>query len=359
MKSTRVFQLTALILVLISVVQVGWWVFEQSEYTVRKVGETRTLYAQQVAAAQALLDAGVPAQTVTGLLPHLYVDGGQVKLAAATVEALSQEQLSRVNRYLWEGSFFMLALCTSIAVIWMTLRAEARVLKEQDHFLALVSHQFKTPLASLQLSLETMTLRALAPEQSRTLIDRMLSDLARMETMVSRILDSVRLTRGRVDLKREPVQLASAVGRVVSQFDERARGERITISTAIPEDLQVLADPLAVDVVVRNLVENAIAAVAPAGGGTITLESRRLDSEVELAVRDTGVGFRPSDQSRLFEKFSRLDPGGGSTYYGTGLGLFIVKRLMQQVGGRVTARSAGLGQGAEFVLTWPLAAQAS
>jgi signal transduction histidine kinase len=121
----------------------------------------------------------------------------------------------------------------------------------------------------------------------------------------------------------------------------------------VPDGLQVLADPLAVDVVVRNLLENALAAVAPVGGGKIQLVSRRVGAEVELSVRDSGLGFRAADQSRLFEKFSRLHPAGGSSYYGTGLGLYIVKRLMQLLGGRVTARSDGLGKGAEFVLVWP------
>jgi signal transduction histidine kinase len=95
------------------------------------------------------------------------------------------------------------------------------------------------------------------------------------------------------------------------------------------------------------------------GGGRISVSSRRVGSGVELTVRDSGVGFRPADQARLFEKFSRLNPGAGSSYYGTGLGLYIVKRLMQLVGGTVTARSEGLGRGSEFVLTWPLAAEQS
>jgi len=218
-----------------------------------------------------------------------------------------------------------------------------------------VSHQFKTPLASLQLSLETMALRTLAPEQSRTLIERMLSDLARMEAMVTQILESVRLERGRVDLRREPLDLASAVQRVVAQFQERAHKDKITMSTDIARGLYVLTDPLALDVVVRNLLENAIAAITPVGGGTITFVARRLDNEIELAVRDSGVGFRPADGVRLFEKFTRLHPGGGSSYYGTGLGLFIVRRLMQLAGGRVSAYSDGVGQGALFTLTWPVA----
>ncbi len=355
MKSSRVFQLTALLLVLVAVVQVGWWLIDQRHNAIRKAQETRTLYSQEVAAAQTLLDAGTPVARVRTLLPHVAVIGRRAALAPEAESALEDEQFSHINQYAWESAFFLIALGACIAVISRALRAEARILQEQDSFLALVSHQFKTPLASLQLSLETMALRALSPTELRTLIDRMLADLARMESLVTRILDSVRLERGRVDLKREPIELAAAVSRVVAQFEERARSDRVTISIDIASGLEVFTDPLAVDVVVRNLVENAVAAVAPVGGGTITLTARRLNGEIELSVRDSGVGFRPSDSTRLFKKFSRLHPGGGSSYYGTGLGLFIVRRLMQLAGGRVSAHSDGVGQGALFVLAWPVA----
>jgi signal transduction histidine kinase len=157
-----------------------------------------------------------------------------------------------------------------------------------------------------------------------------------------------------VNLKREPVQLSAAVQRVVSQLEERAATDKIAITVQIPGDIEVLADPLAVDVALRNILENAIAAVAPVGGGTIAVACRCTAQEVELTVRDSGVGFRPADRGRLFQKFTRLHAGGGSSYNGTGLGLFIVKGLMQRAGGRVSAHSEGLGRGAEFVLTWPL-----
>ncbi|HEY2592191.1 MAG TPA: HAMP domain-containing sensor histidine kinase [Steroidobacteraceae bacterium] len=355
MKATRLFQLTALLLVLISVLTVCWWLFDQQHYIAERMREAGQLHSEQLEAANALLAAGVPAERVEQLLPDLTIRGDKASLSASVDTRLAAERRRRINQYLWEGGFFLLALCACIAVIWRALHAEAQVMKEQDSFLALVSHQFKTPLASLQLSLETMTLRTLTPEQMRTLTDRMLSDLTRMETMVSRILDSVRLSRGRVDLKRVAVPLASAVGRVVGQFEERASKNKIELEASIPQELQVLADPLAVDVVIRNLIENALNAVTPMGGGEIAVTSRRVGADIELTVRDSGVGFEPADEGRLFEKFSRLESGAGAGYYGTGLGLYIVKRLMQLAGGRVAAYSKGLGCGAEFRVSWPAA----
>ncbi|HEX4619090.1 MAG TPA: HAMP domain-containing sensor histidine kinase, partial [Steroidobacteraceae bacterium] len=335
MKASRVFQLTALALLAVSAVQVGWWLFDQRAYTLEKVRAARVLYAGQARAAQALLAAGVSETRVRELLPDVEIAAGQAALAPAVEAALRGEEARRYRQYAWEGAFFLLALAACIAVIARALRAEARVLEEQDDFLALVSHQFKTPLASLQLSLETMALRPLAPEQSRTLIERMLADLARMEMMVTQILESVRLERGRVDLRSEPVELAGALARVVGALEERARGQRIALTSDVAPGLSVLTDPLALDVIVRNVLENALAAVAAVGGGSVAVSARAGDGEVALAVRDSGVGFRPADGARLFEKFSRLHPGGGSGHYGTGLGLYIVKRLMHLAHGRV------------------------
>jgi len=359
MKTTRVFQITALLLVIVSVIQVGWWVYDQHDYSTQKLRDARLAYSREVAAAQALLAAGAPVERVHELLPEVAVVDGHAASSGAIDAAFVAERYRRINQYAWESGFFLLALALCVGVIWRALHAETKVLQEQDSFLALVSHQFKTPLASLQLSLETMAKRQLSAEQSRTLIERMLADLTRMESMVSRILDSVRLESGRVDLKSEPVELAAAVGRVVAQFEERARQERIALSADVPHGLTVLADPLAVDVVVRNLLENALAAVAAVSGGTVTFAARAANGEIELSVRDSGVGFRAHDSARLFKKFSRLHPGGGSSDYGTGLGLFIVRRLMQLTGGRVSAHSVGVGQGALFVLSWPAAPRQS
>ncbi|HEV2701723.1 MAG TPA: HAMP domain-containing sensor histidine kinase [Steroidobacteraceae bacterium] len=355
MKRTRVFQITVLLLVIVAVFQVGYWLYDQHLRGAERTAALDRLYEQQSTAARALLAAGVPVARVSVLFPDLAVTADRAALADEQRVMLLDEQRQRLRQYRWEGGFFLFALFACIGAIFAALRAETRVLNEQEQFLALVSHQFKTPLASLQLSLETMSLRQLPHEHSRALVERMLGDLTRMETMVGQILDGSRLSQGRMELKSEAVPLAGTVKRVVSQYLERAQTDHISIESEVPAQLQVLSDPLAVDAVVRNILENALAAVAPVGGGKVTLIARALGAEIELAVRDSGIGFRAADQDQLFRKFSRLNAGAGSSYYGTGLGLFIVRRLMQLTGGRVSASSEGLGRGAEFLLHWPSA----
>ncbi len=348
----RILQITVMVLVMVCTVQVVWWLYDEHQYAVEKVTQLQSAYAQQAAAARVLLSAGVPVERVRALLPSVQLtpDGARIS-PVAEHQLLAQEHL-RIVQFAWEGGFFLLALVACLVVIARSLRSEALAMIEQDNFLAMVSHQFKTPLASLQLSLDTLTLRTLTAEQTRVLTDRMLADLARMEGMVGRILESARLDRGRVELRHEPVDLASAVRRATASVEERAAQSHIALRVEIDPGLEILADPLALDVILRNLLDNALAAVTLVGGGTIAFSGRRADGTVELAVHDSGVGFRSADASRLFDKFRRLQPGGGN-YHGTGLGLYIVRRLMHLMGGRVTAESAGVGHGARFVLAWP------
>jgi len=108
--------------------------------------------------------------------------------------------------------------------------------------------------------------------------------------------------------------------------------------------------------VLRNLIDNAIAAVGQVKGGAVTITGRRADDSVEIEVKDTGIGFEPSESERLFEKFVRLDTTGGRDAAGTGLGLYIVRRFMHFEKGEAKAHSAGPGKGASFTITWPAAA---
>ena len=174
----------------------------------------RAGYADQAAAAQGLLEGGMRPERIHELLPKIAISDGQAALAPEVSEALVTEERSRHRQYAWEGGVLPAGArpvhrrhCPRPARRGGVV-ARSRTISSQ-----LVSHQFKTPLASLQLSLETLALRTPPPAQARVLIDRMLSDLSRMELMVTQILESARLERGRVDFKSEPLQLAGAVAR--------------------------------------------------------------------------------------------------------------------------------------------------
>lgn len=338
-----------------AVAQVLWWLIDQRSYIAERMHQVRTLYTYDVAAGQRLEAAGVNAAEITAIFPHLQVTNGEVGIRPDAIAAIEEAQQSRVNQYTWESGFFLLVLAAGIAVLWRGLSGEAEVRRKQDNFLAMVSHQFKTPLASLQLSLETMLRRQLSPERFQQLSHRMLDDLRRMENMVAKILDSARLDRGRVQLNRERIGMAEAVRHVLANVEDIAKRENVSFSVDIPADLDLYADPVATDGVLRNLIDNAIAAVGPMKGGAIAISGRRHGGAVEISVKDSGIGFEPDAAARLFEKFVRLDTAGGRDAAGTGLGLYIVQRFMHFENGDAKAHSEGPGKGATFTLTWPAA----
>lgn len=352
----RFLHIVMIALQVFAVAQVVWWLVDQRAYIEERKQLVLSLYTYDAAAGQRLEATGVAPSEITAIFPHLQVAGGEVTVRAEALAELEEAQQSRVNQYTWESGFFLLVLAAGIAVLWRGLSGEAEVRRKQDNFLAMVSHQFKTPLASLQLSLETMLRRQLSPERFQTLSQRMLDDLRRMENMVAKILDSARLDRGRVPLNRERIGIAEAVRHVLANVEEIARRENVTFVVEIPSDLEVYADPVATDGVLRNLIENAIAAVGQVKGGAVTITGRRADASIEIEVKDTGIGFEPSESERLFEKFVRLDTTSGRDAAGTGLGLYIVRRFMHFEKGEVKAQSPGPGKGASFTVTWPAAA---
>jgi len=352
--SGRLLRPTVIGLLIFSVVQVCWWMWDQANYAHQVKTNQESIYSQDLAAARRLAVLGVGTSDITDLFPHIATDtdGGLVISATARAE-IENDRKSHIIQYISESGFFLCVLAACIGILWRGLHEEREVRQQQSNFLALVSHQFKTPLASLRLSVETMVKRQPPPEYARQLAQRMLDDLTRLESMVTKILDSARLNRGHVAFNNMRVDLAAAVDHVVTRLADIAQKNNVTIDIRIPPNTAVHADPLAVENVIRNLLENAITATARTGGA-ITIAAKPSGSEVDVAITDTGVGFKADDSVKLFEKFERLETGQppGEVSTGTGLGLFIVRRIMHFEGGRVTASSPGAGKGATFTVTW-------
>jgi signal transduction histidine kinase len=352
--SSRVIRLTLIGLLAFSVLQVCWWLVDQTHFAEGTTHQVRALYAADLTAARRLEALGAAPGEIAAIFPHIgrAPDGGMV-ITVAAAEELEVSRHSHIKRYTWESGFFLVVLAACIGALWRGLREEREIRRQQDNFLALVSHQFKTPLASLRLSAETFVKRQPPPDYARELSQRMIDDVVRLEDMVTKILDSARLERGRVQFQKTQVDLNGAAQQIITRLEDTARSHGVILESAIPTGLTITADPLAVDTVLRNLLENAIAASGNQGGnqggsqggdqtGRVTLSARSLpdDDEVEVTVVDTGVGFPQADGDR--------QANGG-----TGLGLFIVARIMHFAGGRAEAVSAGPGKGAAFSVTWP------
>jgi PAS domain S-box-containing protein len=236
-------------------------------------------------------------------------------------------------------------------------RAEA-ILREadrrKDEFLATLAHELRNPLAPLSNALQVLKLMGDdrgSVEQVRGLMQRQLSHLVRL---VDDLLDVSRITTGKIELRKERVDVKAIVDSALETcapvIDEA--GHHLTVSLP-PGPLPLDADPTRLAQVVSNLLHNA--AKYTNRGGHIALTAEQHGSDVVITVKDDGIGIAPGALPRLFEIFSQADPSLGRAHGGLGIGLSLVRGLVELHGGTVDAHSAGLGRGSEFTVRLPLA----
>jgi signal transduction histidine kinase/CheY-like chemotaxis protein len=238
----------------------------------------------------------------------------------------------------------------------------AAQLRESDRrksaFLAVLSHELRNPLAPIANAIHLLERVPPGSEQAvpaRAIIERQTSQLTRL---VDDLLDLTRIERGKVELKPEVVDLREIVRRTCDDYRNtfEQRGVELHV-TAPARPVTVRGDPARLAQVIGNLLHNA-AKFTPTGG-TVTVVVGQAAGRAEVRVRDTGVGVAREQLAHLFEPFAQVDQGLARTGGGLGLGLSLVKALVEMHGGIATAASAGHGHGAEFVVTLPLASAAA
>ncbi len=225
--------------------------------------------------------------------------------------------------------------------------------QRKNEFLATLAHELRNPLAALCNGLEILRLRdgdAAPPEWARGMMERQLQLMVRL---IEDLLDLSRIARGKIELKKERVELAVVLRNAIETsrpLIERA-GHELTIDLPAGPIL-VDADPVRLAQVFANLLNNA-ARYTP-DGGTIHLEVEARADRVAVRVKDSGVGIPAHMLSQVFEMFTQVPRSPGESRGGLGIGLGIVRRLVEMHGGRVEACSAGAGQGSEFVVDLPV-----
>jgi signal transduction histidine kinase len=235
-------------------------------------------------------------------------------------------------------------------------RAEA-ALKEadrhKDEFLAVLAHELRNPLAPIRNAVEIMRRSALTDPQlswSRDVIERQVKHLTRL---VDDLLDVSRITRGNINLSREPVSVTTIVARAIETIQPLIAEQRHELAVEVSEDgLEVEGDLTRLTQVLGNLLNNAAKYTDP--GGQIRVSAQRAGTDVEIRVRDNGIGIPPELLPRLFQLFTQVDGAAHRAQGGLGIGLALVRQLSQMHGGSVTAYSQGPGQGSEFLIRLPL-----
>lgn len=350
---SKLLQLGFVGLLVISLAQASYWIYDHVEHTLEVRKELHDLYQAEADTVTAFY-SGAGIDAVAALLPHIEIDTSAKTAAVrdSAIAALDAEADTRINRFLWEGAFFLAVLLGGLTVMTRTIRHDAELRRRQQNFLAAVSHEFKSPLASIRLAAETLLLRADKEDVGR-LGQRILQDDERLLRMVENLLDTTKLEEGKHALTPTRTSLTTVAEAAIGAVRERARDNGIEIESNVDTGLSLSADPQALETILRNLLDNALNACIAGEGTRIQLQAGHGAGNIRVTVSDNGAGFPPEDADMIFEKFYRAGDEIRRSTPGTGLGLYIVKRLAELSGAAITAASQGDGRGASFTLTWP------
>ena len=221
-----------------------------------------------------------------------------------------------------------------IVVVLDDVTEVRRLERVRKDFVANVSHELRTPISVIKANAETLLEGALDdPPAARRFVEGLYRHADRLGRLVSDLLDISQLESGRRELADEPILVAEVAEEVVESLLGEAEAKGVTITVSVPDDLEVRADPKALEQVFFNLVDNAIK-YSPTGSRVEVAALLQPDA-VRIEVRDDGPGIDPKHRVRIFERFYRVDPGRSREMGGTGLGLSIVKHLVDSLGGEL------------------------
>lgn len=251
---------------------------------------------------------------------------------------------------LTEGIVLLVAILIGVYVIFLFWRRQASLYKAQRHFINQVTHELKSPLASLQLHLETIQMRQPTPEQLQKFTQLMQEDTQRLGTLINNLLTAGRIEHKNAQLDLEECNLSELLENYLSQ-EQNSFPQEGSLTWELEPDLFARIEKESLETALRNLLENAVlyADAAP----VVHVRLLRFGDSAKLQISDQGPGIPPKDRKKVFRMFYRLRQTG-KTIRGSGLGLFIVRNLIKLHGGKVWIGSNKGNRGTTINLVIPL-----
>ena len=265
-------------------------------------------------------------------------------------QQLNADYRRKTSMLALEGLIFVTLLVISFIRIRNTFREEIALTRQQNNFLLSITHELKSPLASLKLSMQTMERAQLEPSRIKRLTEISLDDINRLEALVENILLASKMDGSDYAISKEPINLSALCSDIFGKVADKFGKDR-TFSSSIPGDIYILGDKLIFSSAIYNLLENAVK--YSRSGDSIALEVIPQKAEVIIQVKDTGIGIPDSEKSKVFDMFYRVGNEDTRTTKGTGLGLYIVKQVVHFHGGTIQLKNNG-ASGSVFSIKLPL-----
>ena len=254
-------------------------------------------------------------------------------------EAMLGDYQRRIVMLVSEGAFFAVLLLVLIGLLWRSIRREVELERQHRNFLSAVTHELKSPLASMRLALETVIAGRASPEVGKRFIGNALEDVERLQDLVEKILEATRFGDGWTEIHLEETDLSRLVEDSIEVFRRRALAANALLKADISPDIHAEVDAEAMAIVISNLLENAVKyGNDPA---TVEIDLSMDGGRAVLEVGDDGAGISEEDVDLIFGRFYRGGDEMTRTARGTGLGLYLVQQIVEAHRGKVGVASTG------------------
>jgi len=249
-------------------------------------------------------------------------------------------------QYLGEGVTFFLLIVAGAVFVFRAVRRELRISREQQNFMIAITHELKTPISVARLNLETMQKRKLDETQQQRLIQTTLEETNRLNALCNNMLLSSQIEAGGYRITNEETDISELVGKCVQDFITRYPQQKIEAD--ITPGIFIDGDRLLLQMLVNNLIDNAIKYGAKDQPVTVSLSEK--GSRIILQVKDLGKGIAAGERDKIFDKFYRVGNSATRAAKGTGLGLFLAKKISKQHNANISVTDNSPG-GAIFTVT--------
>jgi signal transduction histidine kinase len=252
------------------------------------------------------------------------------------------------------GIGFFVVIMSVVVLFSVFLVREILEVRRQQTFIDSVTHELKSPLASIKLCLDTLARPELSAPQRENLRHMMLSDVERLSIFVDDILEASRISHGLRTQQWTTVNVTTLVERCVVGMQRRYELDDGAIKTRVPADLTIHTDPTAFETVLKNLLDNAVKYSTPPVRVTIEVQAEQT-KHIRIEVSDEGIGIERPQLKRIFRRFYRVPSDDVYARSGTGLGLYVVAALVRNLGGSIAASSEGHMRGTRVSVRLPVA----
>lgn len=254
---------------------------------------------------------------------------------SAQLAKIEDGRQRKINQYVGEGSAFLLVIMTGAIFVYRAVRRQLKISQEQQNFMMAITHELKTPISVVKLNLETIQKRNLDKEQQQRLMQNTLHETNRLNALCNNMLLSSQIEAGGYRMVNEEINLGDLVSTCAEDFAMRYPQRKIINESEA--DVYINGDPFLLQISINNLLENALK-YSPKES-PVAIRTNQTSSVAQLEVEDHGPGIEDQFKKKVFEKFYRLGNEATKRSKGTGLGLYLTKKIIEKQGGHIFIRT--------------------